>query len=134
MWSLTSQRDRRTSGPENFQSSAKKDFFNTIGAKRNVLLSLGTRGRQSALGITMPGAATLNAAPDQGSLSLFGRNRVHGPALALAREHEALVALLCDLGALSAVSADALRAEVGQESTRLTFYVGAHVPGIGAGH
>jgi len=30
MWTLTSQRDRRTSGPENFQSSAKKDFFNTI--------------------------------------------------------------------------------------------------------
>jgi len=32
--SLTSQRVRCTSGPENFQSSAKKDFFNTIGAKR----------------------------------------------------------------------------------------------------
>jgi len=30
MWSLTSQRERRTSGPENFQSQAKKDFFNTI--------------------------------------------------------------------------------------------------------
>jgi hypothetical protein len=30
VWSLTSQRERRTSGPENFQSSAKKDFFNTI--------------------------------------------------------------------------------------------------------
>ena len=28
MWSLTSQRERRTSGPENFQSSTKKDFFN----------------------------------------------------------------------------------------------------------
>src|SRR5258708_14543198 len=82
----------------------------------------------------MPGAAILNAAPDQGSLSLFGRNRVHGPALALAREHEALVALLRDLRALSAVSADALRPEIGQESTRLAFYVGAHVPGIGAGH
>ncbi|MGB9314735.1 MAG: hypothetical protein WCB62_06880, partial [Pseudolabrys sp.] len=27
---LTSQRERRTSGLENFQSSAKKDFFNTI--------------------------------------------------------------------------------------------------------
>jgi hypothetical protein len=34
MWSLTSQRVRRTSGPGNFQSSAKKDFFNTIGTKR----------------------------------------------------------------------------------------------------
>jgi hypothetical protein len=30
MWSLTLQRERRTSGPKNFQSSAKKDFFNKI--------------------------------------------------------------------------------------------------------
>src|ERR1700722_7812664 len=30
MWPLTSQRKRRTCGPENFQSSAKTDFFNTI--------------------------------------------------------------------------------------------------------
>ena len=30
MWSLTSQRERRTGGPENFQSQAKRDFFNTI--------------------------------------------------------------------------------------------------------
>jgi hypothetical protein len=30
VWSLTSQRERRTSGPENLQSSTKKDFFNTI--------------------------------------------------------------------------------------------------------
>src|SRR5258708_14174769 len=36
MRSLTSQRVRRTSDPENFQSSAKKDFFNTIGAKRTL--------------------------------------------------------------------------------------------------
>ena len=34
MWSLNSQQRERTSGPENFWSSAKKDFFNTIGAKR----------------------------------------------------------------------------------------------------
>jgi hypothetical protein len=34
MLSLTSQRKRRTSGPENFQSSAKTDFFNTIRQKR----------------------------------------------------------------------------------------------------
>jgi hypothetical protein len=34
MWSLTLQRVRRTGGPENFQSSVKKDFFNSIGAKR----------------------------------------------------------------------------------------------------
>src|SRR5262245_63691784 len=82
----------------------------------------------------MPGAATLNAAPDQVSSSLSGRNRVRGPALALAREHEALVALLCDLGALSAVSANALRPEIRHEPARLAFYVGAHVPGIGSGH
>src|SRR5882672_2590344 len=30
MWSLTSKRERRTSGPENFRPSAKRDFFNTI--------------------------------------------------------------------------------------------------------
>ena len=30
MWPLTSQRKRRTCGPEDFQSSAKTDFFNTI--------------------------------------------------------------------------------------------------------
>jgi hypothetical protein len=35
MWSLTSQRERRTSGPEDFQSSAKKDFFNIIRQKRS---------------------------------------------------------------------------------------------------
>jgi hypothetical protein len=34
MWSLTSQRERRASDPENFKSSAKRDFFNNIGAKR----------------------------------------------------------------------------------------------------
>jgi hypothetical protein len=31
---LTSQRMRRKGGPENFQSSVKKGFFNTIGATR----------------------------------------------------------------------------------------------------
>jgi len=35
MWSLTSWRVRRASGPENFRSSAKKDFFNTIRQKRS---------------------------------------------------------------------------------------------------
>src|SRR6478752_7163317 len=34
MWSPHLAAKRRTSGPENFQSSAKKDFVNTIGAKR----------------------------------------------------------------------------------------------------
>src|SRR4051812_3291138 len=38
MWSLTSQRERRTSGPEDFQSSAKKDFFNTIPFKADLML------------------------------------------------------------------------------------------------
>ena len=44
---------------------------------------------------------------------LLGRLCTHGPALTLTREHETLVALLGDLGALPAVAADALRAEVG---------------------
>jgi hypothetical protein len=33
MWSPTSPRLERISGPEKFCSSAKKDFFNTIGPK-----------------------------------------------------------------------------------------------------
>jgi len=82
----------------------------------------------------MPGVATLNATPGQSSSSLFGRNYVHGPALTLARECEALVALLGDLRALPAVPADAFRAEVGQEAARLAGDVGSHVPGIGARH
>jgi hypothetical protein len=36
MWPLTSKQDRRTSGPENVQPPTKKDFFNTIGAKRTL--------------------------------------------------------------------------------------------------
>jgi hypothetical protein len=36
MWSLTPQRERRTSGPENFQSSTKKDFFNTIHSEADI--------------------------------------------------------------------------------------------------
>jgi hypothetical protein len=39
MWSLTSKRERRTSGPENFRPSAKRDFFNTIRQKRSYTLS-----------------------------------------------------------------------------------------------
>src|SRR6266702_6110228 len=34
MWFLTSPRAKRISGPKKFRSSSKKDFFNTIGAKR----------------------------------------------------------------------------------------------------
>jgi hypothetical protein len=36
MWSLTSQRVRRTRGPENFQSSTKRDFFNSIGREADI--------------------------------------------------------------------------------------------------
>jgi hypothetical protein len=34
MWSHMSPRTKRTSGPEKFRSSAKKDFFNTICQKQ----------------------------------------------------------------------------------------------------
>src|SRR5882762_5358912 len=44
MWSLTSRRERRTSGPENFQSSEKKDFFNTIDPNQT---SISTRKRDT---------------------------------------------------------------------------------------
>jgi hypothetical protein len=33
MWSLTSPRAERISGPENFRSSARRDFFNSIGTE-----------------------------------------------------------------------------------------------------
>src|SRR5437660_1732220 len=80
----------------------------------------------------LPGAAKLDAAPRRGWLDLFGRNRVHGPTLTTVREREALVALFGDLGALPAISADAFRAEIGQETARLAGDVSAHVPGVGA--
>src|SRR6516225_3156414 len=76
----------------------------------------------------------MDAVPGQALPSLLGRNRAHGPAVALACEREALVALFGDLGALPAIAADAFRAEIRQEAARLAFDVGAHVPGIGAGH
>src|SRR5258708_34802105 len=34
LWSLTSRRAKRISCPKKFRSSAGKEFFNTIGAKR----------------------------------------------------------------------------------------------------
>src|SRR3979409_666061 len=40
MWSLTSQRVRRTSGLENFQSSAKKHSFNTIDPNQTSISTL----------------------------------------------------------------------------------------------
>jgi hypothetical protein len=46
MWSLTSQRERRTSGPENFQPSAKKDFFNTIAPEADISRFMSTRPNQ----------------------------------------------------------------------------------------
>ena len=69
----------------------------------------------------------------QGSMNLFGSS-LHGAALTLAREHEALVAFLSNLGAFPAVSGDAFRAEVRQEAAWLAGDVGAHVPGICARH
>src|SRR6476620_12170645 len=48
MWALTSQRERHTSGPENFQPSAKKDFFNTIDPFRT-LIGRGVLGPMLAL-------------------------------------------------------------------------------------
>jgi len=87
--------------------------------KTDALLSRGTRGRPSALGSTMPGAATLHAAPDQGSLSLFGRNRVHGPALALAHEREALVADNMDSSAFTAWKIAEFIQELGRGETLL---------------
>ena len=38
MWSLTSPRTNRISGPRNFRSLVKKDFFNTIGQKQTLTL------------------------------------------------------------------------------------------------
>jgi hypothetical protein len=65
MWSLTSQRERRTSGPENFQPSAKKDFFNTIGTKRtwfDVRLesAFGGRAARPAVLLLMPVLTPIN--------------------------------------------------------------------------
>jgi hypothetical protein len=47
MWPLTSQRERRASGPENFQSQAKKDFFNTI-PPRTDIISMAAEVRKGA--------------------------------------------------------------------------------------
>lgn len=82
----------------------------------------------------MPGVTTLDATPDQELSGLFGRDRVRGPTLTVAREREALVVLFGDLGALPAIAADAFRAEIRQEAVRLAVNVGPHVPGIGASH
>src|SRR4029450_4944613 len=76
-------------------------------------------------GIAVPGAARMNDAPGQGRSSSFGRNCVHGSAPTFAREHEALVALLGDLGALPAIPADAFRAEVTQAAARASGESGA---------
>src|SRR5882724_4632371 len=39
MWSLTSPRAKRISGPKKFRSSPQKDFFNTIDHQRTLHLS-----------------------------------------------------------------------------------------------
>src|ERR1700694_4957308 len=53
MWSLTSPREGRTSGPEKFPSAVKKDFFNTIGTfetcRRALRMSV-HRGRPEVTG------------------------------------------------------------------------------------
>jgi hypothetical protein len=49
MWSLTSPRTDRVSGPRNFCSSAKNDFFNTIGAKRTFVASNQERVRNRTM-------------------------------------------------------------------------------------
>src|SRR5262249_43243019 len=72
--------------------------------------------------------------PGKRQSGLFGRDRVRGPTLTCAGERKPLVAVLGDFGALPAISADAFRAEIRQEAARLALDVGAHVPGIGAGH
>src|SRR5262249_32939487 len=82
----------------------------------------------------MPGVATLDATRGQGLSGLFGRDRVHCSALAMAPECKALVALFSHLGTFPAIAADAFRAKIRQEAARLAVDVGAHVPGIGAGH
>src|SRR4029077_6797329 len=76
----------------------------------------------------------LASLPVKDRQNLFSRNRVRRSALTLAREYEALVALLGDLGASPAVAADALGAEIRQEAPRLALDVSAHIPGIRARH
>jgi hypothetical protein len=47
MWSLTSPRTNRISGPKNFRSLVKKDFFNTIDPKqtsKGAVANVGLRG------------------------------------------------------------------------------------------
>jgi len=39
MWSLTSPREGRTSGPKKFRLSTRKDFFNSIGQTRTSRLA-----------------------------------------------------------------------------------------------
>ena len=60
MWSLTSQRERRTSGPENFQSSAKKDFFNTIVPKADISRFMTTRPSLPSLAPLLQGEVASN--------------------------------------------------------------------------
>jgi hypothetical protein len=47
MWSLTSQRTSRISGPKNFRSIVKKDFFNTIDPNQTLDTRRGSVGRRT---------------------------------------------------------------------------------------
>jgi hypothetical protein len=63
MWSLASPRAKRISGPKKFRSSPKKDFFNTIGAKRT--------SRQNAYASEVPGSVKEK---ERGGSRCFGKS------------------------------------------------------------
>jgi hypothetical protein len=87
MWSLTSKRERRASGPENFQPSGKQDFFNTIGTKRTHRIGL----KRSAVGdrpeVTGMGQNDAND-PELSRLSRLFMGRLTGAISRLALEQE----------------------------------------------
>src|SRR5258705_10781757 len=87
MWSLTSQRERRASGPENFQSSAKKDFFNTICHK--LAFRRGSGHLNMPRVYLMSGSFTEKMAPRGiGSVPLSSRRELpHGPSDRQAHAH-----------------------------------------------
>jgi len=57
MWSLNPQRERRTSGPENSQSSPKMDFCNTFGVR--CALRAPRKGRRPQPDLPAPKSARL---------------------------------------------------------------------------
>ena len=74
MWSLTSPPAKRISGPEKFRSSAKKDFCNTIGAKRTFAES---PCRLSAKGGSEAYSRTFAASPNDNCATLLETRRAH---------------------------------------------------------